>query len=106
MDVADDSKSEERCELPRGREQVNAEENLGESHAVDYPEDEISDSCSETDMNVDWNCLEKIKTTPRPTTKSKVRSFFRLLGYSIIEMKFHHCCHFSAAARFNQRRPD
>ena len=29
----------------RGREQVNAEENLAESHAVDYPEDETSDSC-------------------------------------------------------------
>ena len=43
MDMADDLKSEgEWRELPNGREQLNAEENIDEKHAMDYPEDEKS----------------------------------------------------------------
>ena len=81
IDVADDLKSEgERCELPRGREQVNAEKNIGESHAVDFPEDETNDSCSETEKTINPNCLKSIKTARRSTTKKTVRSFLRLLN--------------------------
>ena len=73
MDIADKLKSEgEWRELPNGREQLNAEENIDESHAMDYPEDEKSDSCSKTEKAIDADCLEKMKTTPRSTTKKKV----------------------------------
>ena len=71
MDMADDMEAkEEWCEL-----------------FVDRPENEESDSCSESKRTADERCLEEIKTAPRPTTKKKVRSFLKLS--TVIETKFH-----------------
>ena len=81
MDMADHLQPEgEWCELPRGREQLNAEENVNENHAVVYPASEKSDSCFETEQIVDASSPQTIKTTPRPTTKKMVTLFLTLLN--------------------------
>ena len=51
-----------------------------------YPEDEKSDSYCKTEKTINANCLETIQTTSRPTTKKKVRSFFRLLNCYQVEI--------------------
>ena len=61
--------------MPRVTKQLNAEENVGKNHSVDYSEDEKCDSCSEAKGTVDANCLYIIKTTPSPTTKKRSDRF-------------------------------
>ena len=43
-------------------------------HTVDNSDDENTDFCFDAKGTVDAYCLEKIKMTPRPTTKKKVCS--------------------------------
>ena len=77
-DIAEDLEAEEKwCELPEG-EQRNDEVNVNEGHAADFSEDEEKDYCFEDGRTVDERRLEEIKTTSRPTTKRKVRSFLKL----------------------------
>ena len=80
-DIAEDLEADkEWCELPGEGEQRNAEMNVNEDHVADFSEDEEKDSCSENGRTVDERRLEEIKTTPRPTTKRKVRSFLKLFN--------------------------
>ena len=77
MDMTEDLEAEEKwCELLGKGEQLNAKENV----AVDSPEDEEKDCCSETKRTADERCQEEIKTAPRPMTKKKVRSFLKLFN--------------------------
>ena len=80
-DIAEDLEAEEEWfELPGEGEQRNAEVNVNEDHVADFSEDEEKDYCSEDGRTVDERRLEEIKTTPRPTTKRKVRSFLKLFN--------------------------
>ena len=80
-DIAEDLEAEKGwCELPGEGEKRNDEVNVNEDHVADFSEDEEKDSCSEDGRPVDERRLEEIKTTPRPTTKRKVRSFLKLFN--------------------------
>ena len=75
-DIGEDLEAEEEwCKLSVEGEQRNAEVNVDEDHVADFSEDKEKDSCCEAGRTVDERGLEKIETAPRPTTKTKVRSF-------------------------------
>ena len=85
--IAEDLEAEEEwCELPGKGEQRKAEVNVDDDHAADFSEDEEKDCCSEAGRTADERCLEKITTAPRPTTKSKVRSFLKLFNSYLDEI--------------------
>ena len=80
-DIAEDLEAEEEwCELPGEGEQRNDEMNVNEDHVADFSEDEEKDCCSVDGRTVDVRRLEEIQTTPRLTTKRKVRSFLKLFN--------------------------